>query len=295
MQLTIRTVRLEDAAAVVAVTGVIDTTSFATAASFRALLEGGAPETTERLVAEVDGDVVAWAPSGMHADGSGWLWVGVDAAYRRRGIGTALYERIEARLGALAATPLRTQINDEDGRAFAEQRGFVRTNVLRMQSLDLRTVELPEPSVETLPLRAIDVDSLLPLYTAAHADIPSASPRPPVTDDDFRREVSESQLIDPDASRVVLEDGEPIAFTLVLANREQRRAGAQMTGVRHDRRGRGLAYAVKLASLREARAAGLETMLTANDLENAPMLAVNRKLGFEATVLIEDYEKGNAR
>lgn len=66
-----------------------------------------------------------------------------------------------------------------------------------------------------------------------------------------------------------------------------------MTGVRRDRRGRGLAYAVKLDSLRQARELGLDTMLTANDLENAPMLAVNRKLGFEPSVLIESYEKGN--
>jgi GNAT superfamily N-acetyltransferase len=294
MQLTIRTVRLEDAAPVVAFTGVIDTTSFATAASFRALLERGAPEGTERLVAEVDGVVVAWAPSGMHADGSGWLWIGVDAAYRRRGIGAALYERIEARLAALGATPLRTQINDDAGRAFVERRGFARTNVLRMQALDLRSADLPEPTVETLPLRSIEIDSLFPLYASTHADIPSRSPRPPVAEGDFRREVSESQLIDLDASRLVLEDGEPVAFTLVLVNREQRRAGAQMTGVRRDRRGRGLAYAVKLASLRKVREAGFETMLTANDLENAPMLAVNRRLGFEASVLIEDYEKGNA-
>jgi L-amino acid N-acyltransferase YncA len=64
-----------------------------------------------------------------------------------------------------------------------------------------------------------------------------------------------------------------------------------MTGVRRDRRGRGLAHAVKVAALRRARAAGLRTMLTSNDLENEPMLAVNRKLGFEPSVLIENYEK----
>jgi hypothetical protein len=32
-------------------------------------------------------------------------------------------------------------------------------------------------------------------------------------------------------------------------------------------------------------------MLTSNDLENEPMLAVNRKLGFEPTVFVESYEK----
>src|SRR5690349_10073395 len=123
----------------------IDTTSLQTAETFRAMLERGAPEGTERLVAEVDGTIVAWAPSGVHGDGSGWLWIGVDPAHRRHGIGGALYQRIEARLrGRL----LRTSANDFDGRSFLERRGFVRTNVLSLLALDLVRLELPAPSVE---------------------------------------------------------------------------------------------------------------------------------------------------
>jgi hypothetical protein len=48
---------------------------------------------------------------------------------------------------------------------------------------------------------------------------------------------------------------------------------------------------VKVSSLHRARAAGLRTIMTANDLGNAPMLAVNSKLGFEASIVVEDYEK----
>lgn len=251
MQLTIRAVRPDDASAVVEVTGVIDTTSFATPESFRALLELGAPEGAERLVAEADGEVVAWAPSGAHADGSGWFWVGVAQPMRRRGIGSALYERIAERLAGLGASPLRTQINDEEGRVFLERRGFVRTNVLRMQSLDLRSAVLPEPSLETVPLRVVDIDSIRALYAEAHADVPSHSPRAPFDDDQFRREVSESQLIDPDASRVVREDGEPVAFTLVLVDRVRRRGGAQMTArLRAERADRELREGERLVSER---------------------------------------------
>jgi GNAT superfamily N-acetyltransferase len=60
----------------------------------------------------------------VHRDGSGWLWIEVAAEGRRQGIGVALYERIAARLERLGAAPLHTQIDDEDGRAFAERRGF---------------------------------------------------------------------------------------------------------------------------------------------------------------------------
>src|SRR5690242_6093586 len=152
----------------------IDTTSLQTAQTFRAMIERGAPEGTERLVAEVDGAIVAWAPSGVHADGSGWLWIGVDEAHRHRGIGAALYDRIASRLGARL---LRTSANDDDGRTFLERRGFVRTNVLSVLSLALD--DLPEPTIETLPLSAVDIDSIRDLYAEGHDDVPSESPRAP--------------------------------------------------------------------------------------------------------------------
>ena len=275
----------EDAAEVVRMANRIDTTSLQTAQSFRALLERGAPEGTERLVAEVDGAIVAWAPSGVHDDGSGWLWIGVEAAHRRRGIGSALYERIEARLGVRL---LRTSANDDDGRRFLQRRGFVRTNVLSVLARDLE--DLPEPTVETRPLAAVDIGSIRQLYADCHDDVPSASPRAPFTDERFRREVVEAELVDREISSVVVEDGEPVAFTLVLTNRTDGRAETQMTAVRRDRRGRGLAVAVKIGSLHRARAAGLRTIMTANDVGNAPMLAVNRKLGYTPSVTIDDYE-----
>ena len=284
----IRIVKPEDAGAVVRMANRIDTTSLQTAQTFRALLERGAPEGTERLVAEVDGAIVAWAPSGVHADGSGWLWIGVDTAHRQQGIGTALYDRIEARLGARL---LRTSANDADGRGFLERRGFVRANVLSLLALNLEHTELPEPTAETLPLRAVEIGSIRTLYSEGHDDVASASPRAPFTDESFQREVVDAELVDRDVSSIVVEHGAPVAFTLVLANHEDGRAETQMTTVRRDRRGRGLAFAVKVGSLHRARAAGLRTMLTANDLGNAPMLAVNRKLGFEASVVVEDYEK----
>ena len=278
----------KDASQVVRVANRIDTTSLQTARTFRALLEGGPAEGTERLVAVVDGAIVAWAPSGIHDDGSGWLWIGVDAAHRRRGIGTALFDRIESRLGA---RHLRTSAGDVEGRAFLEHRGFGRTNVSSVLALDLERAELPAPAIDTLPISAVDIDAIRLLYREGHDDVPSESARAPFTDERFRREVVEAELIDREVSSVVVENGEAVAFTLVLANHEDGRAETQMTAVRRDRRGRGLAYAVKVASLRRARDAGLRTMLTANDLGNAPMLAVNRKLGFTASVVVEDYER----
>ncbi|KPC92636.1 hypothetical protein ADL27_23995 [Streptomyces sp. NRRL F-6602] len=54
-----------------------------------------------------------------------------------------------------------------------------------------------------------------------------------------------------------------------------------MTGTLREYRGRGLASLAKTATLHKARAAGLREAFTGNDAENAPMLAVNRKFGYE--------------
>lgn len=288
--MTIRTAVPDDAAAILAVTDPIELTAFATPQSFRSMLERETSPSTERLLAELDGTVVAWAPSGIHGDGSAWFWIGVGGAHRGRGIGRELYTRIEQRVRGLAAPLLRTQINDEDGRGFLERRGFERSNVMRLQMLDLTTANLPVAQAG-VSLRDIDPASLRVLFLEGHADIPSRAPRAAFTDEDFKREVLDSETLDRDASSVLLEGDEPVAFALVVSNREHGRAGAQMTTVRRDRRGSGLAYAVKVASLHRAKAVGLRTMLTANDLENEAMLAVNRKLGFEPSVLVESYEK----
>jgi GNAT superfamily N-acetyltransferase len=51
------------------------------------------------------------------------------------------------------------------------------------------------------------------------------------------------------------------------------------TGVHRDYRGRGLAQAIKLMAVEYARSKGATTIRTHNDSRNAPMLAVNRKMG----------------
>jgi GNAT superfamily N-acetyltransferase len=54
-----------------------------------------------------------------------------------------------------------------------------------------------------------------------------------------------------------------------------------LTGVARAYRKRGLAQIVKAKSIRIARDAGAKFMNTGNDSTNAPMIAVNRKLGFK--------------
>jgi RimJ/RimL family protein N-acetyltransferase len=54
-----------------------------------------------------------------------------------------------------------------------------------------------------------------------------------------------------------------------------------ITGVDRAYRGRGIAQALKLLSIRCARSYGARYIRTNNDSHNEPMLAINRKLGYQ--------------
>ena len=69
------------------------------------------------------------------------------------------------------------------------------------------------------------------------------------------------------------------------------RAAAEYAGTARSHRGRGLATLAKLASTRAARDAGVERITTENDVENAPMLAINRRLGFEPGEELHQYAR----
>lgn len=286
----IRPVVPDDAEAVVSLINAYDVTSFATARTFRSVLEQEGPAGTERLVAVSGGEIVGFSRSRLAADGCGWAWVGVRPEHRRRGLGSELYERVEATLRSHGAASVHATVSGEEPGPFALRHGFAQARVMRLQALDLTRANLPEPSMETASLADTGVETIRALYLAALRDVPFPTPRD-ITDDDFRRQVADSEIVDLEASRVVLEDGEPVAFTVVVANEESGRAGPQMTGVRRDRRGRGLGQAVKTASAWHARERGLRLLVTANDLDNEPMLAINRKLGFEPSILVEEYAK----
>jgi RimJ/RimL family protein N-acetyltransferase len=56
-----------------------------------------------------------------------------------------------------------------------------------------------------------------------------------------------------------------------------------MTAVVRAWRGRGLALALKHAAIGWAIANGLTELVTGNDVDNAPMRAINAKLGYRPT------------
>ena len=274
---------------------VVDPDALATVEMFRRLLERKPASATQRLVAEVDGAVAAWAPSGLFESGVGWLFVGVLPEHRRRGIGSGLFDRMESRLRGLGATKLETSGTDDAGRRFLVARGFEVANVLHRSELDPRTAQASEPAagVDIAPLRDVldRAEELYRLYAECRADVPAADPRTAWTYDEWRAQTLDLSLLDHDTSVVLLDAGEPVSFAWLLSDRQGGRAETLMAGTRRDRRGQGLVTLAKAESARRAAELGISRILTYNDLDNAPMLAVNRRLGFRDKGTSETYAK----
>jgi GNAT superfamily N-acetyltransferase len=292
----VRLVVPEDAADVVEVGRAVDPDSLATTATMRALLEAEAPAATERLVCERDGRIVAWAPSGRYDSGAGWFWVGVLPESRRHGIGRAIYEHIERRLRELGVDSIETTPNDEDGRCFLVTRGFAISATVRVSEIDPRSVETqpaPPDGVEIVALRDVigHPKPLFELYVEGREDVPSSTPRPPWTYEEWRHETLDHPLLDLDASTVVLESGEPVSLAWLYSDRDGARAETLMAATRRASRGGGLATLAKIDSTRRAAALGITRILTSNDVDNAPMLAINQRLGYTPSVVIDSYTK----
>jgi GNAT superfamily N-acetyltransferase len=255
----------------------------------------GMPERAARRnwLAEEDGEVVGWATAGLNHEssepGAAWAGVSVHPERRRRGIGGALFEAVEEHLRAVDARRVGSGGDDSEAtERFAVARGFHRTLSQRISGLDPRALPPPpEPprDVELLPFSAFadDPRPVWRLDVETSADIPLDQPIEDVRYDEWLALYWRMPGLDLDTSLVAVVDGEPAAFTMVRLDPDSGRAETNMTGTLRSYRGRGLALLVKQHSLAGAAGRGVTLALTENDESNAPMLAVNARLGYRPT------------
>lgn len=272
------------------------------AAQVREWRETRPPDRIYRhLVAEdVAGAVVGYAHALLDTweKSAGWVHVAVDPTMRQQGIGARLYDDVAVFAQARGATRLRGEVREAlaaDGMPFAERRGFliqrhIFESVLALADFDETPFAAKLAGAEAEGIRFVSLAELGNTNEARHKlhalneeaamDVPG-SDRTPRPYEVFAKQIFDASWFHAEGQIVALDDEAWIGLAAVGIFPETHSAYNMFTGVLPAYRGRGIAQALKLLGMRFARHAGAASIRTNNDSENAPMLAVNRKLGYQ--------------
>ena len=241
--------------------------------------------------AERSGALIGWAYAGINTFAlsrtAGFGGVVVGSSDRRQGVGGALWDVVSAHIDAIGVRRLVVHSEADAGSmSFPRARGFVLAATQSSLSVDPRTIPPPAslpPGVELRPFSSF-VDDPEPVYHADRESIldePGAEDFSGVTLETWLRHHWEHPDCDRELGLVALVDGEIAGMTFLMTDRERGRAMNGGTGVRRAYRGRGLGLLMKQYSLVAAADAGIVRVMTQNDDTNAPMIAINERLGYK--------------
>jgi Sortase and related acyltransferases len=252
-----------------------------------------------RIVAEVDG-VIAGVGSASHPPyelaGGYRARVIVRPEHRNRTIGSAMYTQIEEYVRQCGGAAIYTAVRDDEpeSRQFAENREF-RVKRHDFESVLLLEVFDPTPFaglINGLQAEGFRFFSLADLgngeevkrqlddlNTETGLDIPGMVPETTRAYEDFSKDVFESSWYRAEG-QIVAALGDRWAGMAAVGATDPDGMYNMHTGVRREFRGRKLATALKLLAIDFARRSGARTLRTNNDSENAPMIRINRKLGY---------------
>jgi GNAT superfamily N-acetyltransferase len=216
-----------------------------------------------------------------------WISVRVLRERRRRGVGTALFRELSAhaRTGGRDSLIFAARHDDVDSLDYLGKRGFVEVLRMRESVLDPTAERTAFPVPDGIELVRLEEPHEPAMYEAAKVfarDIPTPEEALDIGPiEQWRRDELPPHTAR-ECSFVALADGEVVGYTILLDDGEGIGLSS-MTGVVPGWRRRGLAVALKQASIAAARTRGLRLLRTANAMQN-PMLRVNERLGYRRDV-----------
>jgi RimJ/RimL family protein N-acetyltransferase len=210
-----------------------------------------------------------------------WLWV----AHQAETGGSEILEGYAGEdepemLEALARAGFKPERRDRVWELDLDRHG----DRLRKEAAEARTT-VGELGIELLTMTEWnDPQALRKLHALDEAtmkDMPTTFPMLPQTFEDFTRRIDA-----PDRARdrwwIALAGDRPVANSYLRFPPVRGAVSTGFTGCDREYRGRGIARAVKLQTLVQAIELDIHTVETDNDSENAPMLAINEKLGYRS-------------
>ena len=219
-----------------------------------------------------------------------------------RGIGTTVYDTILQQMQQMGATVLWTMTKEDLPRQtrFFEKRGFVPKNRAWESRLDLETFEpsrfqqyLDKAAQEGVTFTTLSQEKrdepflhqLHVLVQAINEDMPREAPFTPLSYEAWRAFSLENPKLIPEGYWIARKDSKLIGLSDVHRNEKDPRGLSQDdTGVLREYRARGIATALKVKVSDWAKQNHYQSIKTWNDAKNAPMLAVNTRLGFKRQV-----------
>jgi mycothiol synthase len=254
-------------------------------------------EVVRYLADGPDGEPVGTMSTGriwMHEAGFERYWLGIWVLprARNRGIGSTLFAAASDAARAAGKTGFQTELPEDqlEGHRFLAHRGFVETDRTKAVRLELAGLAAPDAQPPA-GIRLVTLAERPDLLPGVHATAVETFPDIPWTDEpisalDFDAYVArdvDRTGIPKDAFFIAVDgaSGEVAGYaSLIYAAGSTTVAYHDMTAVRRAYRGRGIAGALKRATIAWAVAHRLEALETGNDEHNAPMRAVNLALGY---------------
>ncbi|PTA67726.1 GNAT family N-acetyltransferase [Deinococcus arcticus] len=252
-----------------------------------------------RQHAEVVGSALYFQNPGAYHPRRFTLELGVHPDRQGLGAGAALWTALETVLRGLGAKSARILARDEHPVApgFLTRRGFVGDQRFFFSVLDLLAFdEAPYADLRgRLAARGVRLRSFSELRAAGepdldarlHAlmsdvrqDVPRAEPATPLSFEVFREAVLDDPCLLPDGYLVAEHGGAFIGQTTLFRSEASPDLLTGLTGVTREWRAQGVATLLKLGAIRAGQALGGALIRTDNASNNAPMLAINDRLGF---------------
>jgi mycothiol synthase len=237
------------------------------------------------------------------------LYVAVHPDHQNRGYGRALLERAEATASERGGERIFSWTEETRPRSvrFLDHAAYEEVERRWESTLDLARCDLGRfqdavDRVISSGIRIMSVDSfsaergdwkrdLHRLYTDVEQDVPAPFPIQRVRFEDFEASSLGHRFIG-DGFFVALDGDQLVGLTEPQPVDDVPNAIEQnLTGVRSDYRGRGIALALKAEAAIWAAETGYTSIRTQNAQSNAAMLAVNDRLGFERNRATIEYLK----
>ena len=229
--------------------------------------------------------------------GKYFIWVIVRPQFQRCGLGTRIYNTVRKSLANVKPKLLQSQTREDQEGALivASKLGFTEyfrggESHLDLDRCDVEPYSHLDKELKEMKIEIKTLNELLPdpernrklwlLDWEVTRDEPGSL-------DDTRLPLEEfinNGLLGPhrvpEGYFVAVHESEYIGVCMLNKNHSDSSLWHGITGVRRDWRNKGIATALKVRAIQYAKSVGCPVIKTGNAVNNAPMLAINQKLGF---------------